>query len=65
MIIRVSTRLMLDTRLSGRKPELEPTRDVGMQEEGGGGWWQACYPRVFLFSLHRNNKMMAYRSTMT
>ena len=32
---------------------------------GGGGWGQACYPRVFLFSLHRNNKMMAYRSTMT
>ena len=28
---------MLDTRLSGRKPEREPTRDVGMQEEGGGG----------------------------
>ena len=32
---------MLDTRLSGRKPEREPTRDVGMQEEwgeGGGRW---------------------------
>ena len=28
---------MLDTRLSGRKPEREPTRDVGMQEEWGGG----------------------------
>ena len=28
---------MLDTKLSGRKPEREPTRDVGMQEEWGEG----------------------------
>ena len=44
---------MLDTRLSGRKPEREPTRDVGMQEEwgegGGGRWGQACLPGYFYF----------------
>ena len=40
---------MLDTRLSGRKPEREPTRDVGMQEEGEGGGGRRVIPEYFYF----------------